>query len=75
MYDAHRFLITSVDLPVVAQVMEASPEIGTAGSRGHQIARAIDWKKGTRPLRVDDLAAHAQIAPRPSITTSGRSAL
>ena len=26
MYDAHRFLITSVDLPVVAQVMEASPE-------------------------------------------------
>ena len=26
MYDAHRFLITSVDLPVVARVMEASPE-------------------------------------------------
>lgn len=25
-YDANRFLITSVDLPVVAQIMEASPE-------------------------------------------------
>ena len=25
-YDAHRFLITSVDLPVVTQIMEASPE-------------------------------------------------
>ena len=151
-YDAHHFLITSVDLPVVAQVLEASNEkpylglmlkldprsiaqlmvdsnlplpparqasrgmavsevsltllnafqrlidvldspgdipvlapliqreilyrllmgeqgprlrqIGAAGSQSHQIARAIDWLKGnfTRPLRVDDLAAHARMS-------------
>ncbi len=151
-YDAHHFLITSVDLPVVAQVLEASREkpylglmlkldpraitqlmvdssfpaprarqagrgmavsevllpllnafhrlidlldapedipilapliqreilyrllvgeqgprlrqIGAAGSQSHQVARAIDWLKGnfTRPLRVDDLAAYAQMS-------------
>jgi len=152
-YDAHHFLITSVDLPVVAQVIEASKkkpylglvleldqraisqlmvdshlplprvqpaasrgmavsevslpllnafqrlldlldepvsipilapliqreilyrllvgeqgprlrQIGAAGSQSHQIARAIDWLKGnfTKPLRIDDLAASAQMS-------------
>ncbi len=34
-------------------------QMASAGSRSHQIARAIDWLKGnfTRPLRIDDLAA------------------
>lgn len=151
-YDAHHFLITSVDLPVVAQVIEASKkkpylglvleldqraiaqlmvdsslppprvqqasrgmavsevslpllnafqrlvdlldepkdipilapliqreilyrllvgeqgprlrQIGVAGSRSHQVARAIHWLKGnfTKPLRVDDLAEQARMS-------------
>lgn len=38
--------------------------IGAAGSQSQQIARAIDWLKDnfTRPLRVDDLAAHARMS-------------
>lgn len=39
-------------------------QIGAAGSQSQQIARAIDWLKDnfTRPLRVDDLAAHARMS-------------
>ncbi len=39
-------------------------QIGTTGSQGHQIARAIDWLKGNfaQPLRVDDLAAYARMS-------------
>jgi AraC-like DNA-binding protein len=39
-------------------------QIGAAGSQSQQIARAIDWLKGNfkRPLRVDDLAAHARMS-------------
>jgi AraC-like DNA-binding protein len=35
-------------------------QIASAGSQGHQIARAIDWLQSnyTQPLRIDDLAAH-----------------
>ncbi len=151
-YDAHHFLITSVDLPTVVQVINASPEkpylglvlrldqremsqlmvdsnlppprpqqssrgmatgevtltlltafqrlidlldeqkdipilapiiqreifyrllvgdqgtrlrqMASAGSQSHQIARAIYWLKGnfTRPLRIDDLAAQANMS-------------
>lgn len=34
-------------------------QMASAGSQGHQIARAIDWLKGnfTRPLRIEELAA------------------
>ena len=152
-YDAHHFLLTSVDLPIVAQVTEASPakpylglmlkldpreiaqlmadsslppprtqqesrgmavgelsepllcaflrlldlldepehipilaplvqreilyrllvgeqgprlrQIGAAGCRSHQIARAIDWLKSnfSRPLRIDDLASTVRMSP------------
>ncbi len=39
-------------------------QIASAGSQSHQIARAIDWLKGnfTRPLRIDDLAAHVRMS-------------
>ncbi len=40
-------------------------QIASAGSQSHQIARAIGWLKGnfTRPLRIDDLAAHVRMSP------------
>jgi AraC-like DNA-binding protein len=39
-------------------------QMASAGSQGHQIARAIEWLKGnfTRPLRIDDLAAHVRMS-------------
>ena len=39
-------------------------QIASAGSQSQQIARAIDWLKGnfTRPLRIDDLAAHVRMS-------------
>ena len=39
-------------------------QIGSAGSKGHQVARAIDWLKGnfSQPLRVDDLAAQVHMS-------------
>ncbi len=39
-------------------------QIASAGSQGHQIARAIDWLKGnfTRPLRIDDLATQVNMS-------------
>jgi AraC-like DNA-binding protein len=39
-------------------------QIASAGSQGHQIARAIDWLKGnyTRPLRIDDLARQVNMS-------------
>lgn len=39
-------------------------QIASAGSQSHQIARAIDWLKSnfTRPLRIDDLAAHVRMS-------------
>jgi AraC-like DNA-binding protein len=39
-------------------------QIASAGSQSQQIARAIDWLKGnfTRPLRIDDLAAQANMS-------------
>jgi AraC-like DNA-binding protein len=39
-------------------------QIASAGSQSHQIARAIDWLKGnfTRPLRIEDLAAHVRMS-------------
>ncbi len=38
--------------------------MATAGSQGHQIARAIEWMKGNfaKPLRIDDLAAHVRMS-------------
>jgi AraC-like DNA-binding protein len=39
-------------------------QIASAGSQSYQIARAIDWLKSnfTRPLRIDDLAAHVHMS-------------
>lgn len=39
-------------------------QIASAGSQSHQIARAIEWLKGnfTKPLRIDDLAAHVRMS-------------
>jgi AraC-like DNA-binding protein len=39
-------------------------QIATAGSQGHQIARAIEWLKGNyaRQLRIDDLAEQAMMS-------------
>lgn len=40
-------------------------EIISIGSKSHRIARAIDWLKTnySKPLRVEDLAAYAQMSP------------
>jgi AraC-like DNA-binding protein len=40
-------------------------QIASVGSQGHRVARAIDWLKAnyTATLRIDDLAAHAQMSP------------
>lgn len=40
-------------------------QIASVGSQGHRIARAIDWLKVnyTATLRIEDLAAHAQMSP------------
>ena len=40
-------------------------QIASAGSPSHQIAQAIAWLKRhyTRPLRIEDLAAHAHMSP------------
>lgn len=39
-------------------------QIASAGSQGHQIARAIDWLKNnyTQPLRIDDLARQVNMS-------------
>ena len=39
-------------------------QIGAAGSKGHQVAHAIDWMKGNfnQPLRVEDLAAQVHMS-------------
>jgi AraC-like DNA-binding protein len=39
-------------------------QIASAGSRSHQIARAIDWLRGnfTQPLRIDDLATQVNMS-------------
>ena len=39
-------------------------QIASAGSQGHQVARAIEWLKGnfTRPLRIDDLASQVSMS-------------
>jgi len=39
-------------------------QIASVGSQGHRIARAIDWLKAhyAQPLRIDDLAAYAQMS-------------
>jgi AraC-like DNA-binding protein len=39
-------------------------QIASAGSRSHQVARAIDWLKGnfTRQLRIEDLAEQAHMS-------------
>jgi len=41
-------------------------QIATAGSHGHQLAQAIEWLKShfAEALRVDDLAARAQMSAR-----------
>jgi AraC-like DNA-binding protein len=40
-------------------------QMGSAGCRSHQIARAIDWLKAyfAQPLRVDDLADQVRMSP------------
>ena len=40
-------------------------QIGAAGCRSHQVARAIDWLKAnfTQPLRIDDLASRVRMSP------------
>ena len=66
------------DIPILAPIMQREifyrllvsdqgsrlRQMASAGSQGHQIARAIDWLKGnfTRPLRIDDLAAQVNMS-------------
>lgn len=40
-------------------------QIASVGSQGHRVAKAIDWLKVnyTATLRIEDLAAHAQMSP------------
>ncbi len=67
------------DIPILAQVIQREityrllvgdqgdrlRQIATAGSQGHQVARAIDWLKVnfSKPFRIDDLAAQARMSP------------
>ena len=44
-YDVHRFLITSVDLPVVAQIIEASPE-----KRYLRLVLQLDQRATAQPM-------------------------
>jgi AraC-like DNA-binding protein len=66
------------DIPILAPVIQREisyrllvgdqgarlRQMASAGSQGHQIARAIDWLKGnfTRPLHVEDLATHVHMS-------------
>lgn len=68
-----RLLDTPEDLPVLAPLAEREllyrlltgeqgarlAQIATAGSQGHQVARAVQWLREHyhRPLRIDELAA------------------
>lgn len=40
-------------------------QIASAGSQSHQVTQAIEWLKRhyTRPLRIEDLAAHVHMSP------------
>lgn len=51
-YDAHSYLITSVDLPVVAQILEASPEAPYLG-----LSMEIDLKRIARMMLESELPA------------------
>ena len=59
-YDAYNFLITSVDLPVVAQVLEASPEVPYLG-----LLLEIDLKEVSRMMVDSNL-------PLPKLSTASR---
>jgi AraC-like DNA-binding protein len=66
------------DIPILAPIIEREifyrllvgdqgarlRQIAVAGSQSNQIARAIDWLKGnfTKPLHIDDLAAHVNMS-------------
>jgi AraC-like DNA-binding protein len=66
------------DIPILAPIIrreifyrllvgdqgERLRQMASAGSQSHQIGRAIDWLKGnfTQPLRIDDLAKHANMS-------------
>jgi AraC-like DNA-binding protein len=68
-----RLLDSPADLPVLAPLIEREllyrllvgeqgarlRHVATAGSRSHQVSRAIDWLKShyPQPLRIDELAA------------------
>lgn len=59
-YDAYNFLITSVDLPVVAQVLEATPEVPYLG-----LLLKIDLKEVSRMMVDTSL-------PLPKLRKAGR---
>jgi AraC-like DNA-binding protein len=66
------------DIPILAPVIQREilyrllmgeqgarlRQIASAGSQGHQVARAIDWLKSnyTQPLRIDDLATQVNMS-------------
>ena len=72
-------LTTPQDIPILAPLIQREilyrllvgeqgarlRQITSAGSQSHQIAQAITWLKQhyTRPLRIEDLAAHAHMSP------------
>ena len=72
-------LATPQDIPILAPLIQREllyrllvgeqgarlRQIASAGSQSHQIAQAIAWLKRhyTRPLRIEDLAAHAHMSP------------
>ena len=71
-------LTTPQDIPILAPLIQREilyrllvgeqgarlRQIASAGSQSHQIAQAITWLKQhyTRPLRIEDLAAHAHMS-------------
>jgi AraC-like DNA-binding protein len=64
-YDAHRFLITSVDLPVVTQIIEASPEKPYLG-----LTMELDLRVIAQQMLDNDISTASQSKDRLGIAVS-----
>ncbi|WP_207063938.1 AraC family transcriptional regulator [Motiliproteus sp. SC1-56] len=64
-YDSQKFLITSVDLPVVAQIIEASPDSPYLG-----LTMALDFRVITQLMVDQEIAPSHQNANKPGVAVS-----
>ena len=64
-YDEHRFLITSVDLPVVAQIAEASSATPCLG-----LTIELDLRAIAQLMLDNDMPSHRTTKDRPGIAVS-----